>query len=116
MVPRSSAPDDVGVARLLVLWSRPHHLSAEEAERWARDELRGVAAAAGIRSAELRRLEAASPRYSGDWQWLLELEIDGPVRECVENGPCGDWLADLRLLGIKAEVVLAAEAIELGTD
>jgi hypothetical protein len=116
MVPVVLDPDDAGVPRLLVLWSRPHHLSDEEAERWARAELRGVATAPGIRSLQLRRLEAPSPRYAGDWRWLLELEIDGPARACVESGPCGEWLADLRLLGMRAEVVVAAEAVELRGD
>jgi hypothetical protein len=101
---------------VLIAWSRPHHLSVEEAERWARAELRSVVAADAVRSAELRRLEPASPRYGGGWHWLLELEIAGPARECVESGPCAEWLGDLRLLGMRAEVVVADETIDLRAD
>ena len=36
--------DAVDVPRLLVLWSRPHHLSAAEAERWVRAEVRALRA------------------------------------------------------------------------
>jgi hypothetical protein len=102
-----------GVSRILVLWSRPQHLSADEAERWARTELRQVLAADSVRSAELRRLEPASPRYGGDRRWLLELEVAGPARECVENGACAEWLGDMRLLGMRAEVVVADETVDL---
>jgi hypothetical protein len=113
MVVAAPRADHHGVPRVLILWSRPQHLTAEEAERWARTELRGVLAADSVRSAELRRLEPASPRYGADPRWLLELEVAGPARECVENGPCAAWLGDMRLLGMRAEVVVADETIDL---
>jgi hypothetical protein len=104
---------DAGVPRVLLLWTRPHHLSSEEAESWARGELHALVAADAVRSAKLSRLEQASLRHGGEWRWLLELEIAGPVRDWVESGPCAEWLGDLRLLGMKAELVVAADAIEL---
>ena len=116
MVQAGAAADDVGVARLLVLWSCPHHLSAEEAERWVRAEVRALRAAAAVRSAKLTRVESASPRQPCDWRWLLELELTGSVRDCVERGPCAEWLGDLRLLGMRPAVVVAAEAIALEED
>ena len=102
-----------GVPRVLVLWSRPDHLSAEEAERWARAELRAVVASDGVRSAKLKRLDPASPRYGGGLHWLLELEVAGPARECVENGRFAEWLGDMRLLGMRPEVVVADHTIDL---
>ena len=116
MVPTSAAAHDVDVPRLLVLWNRPHHLTAAEAERWARDEVRALRATDAIRSARLTRLESASPRQASDWRWLLELELTGSVRDCVERGPCAEWLGDLRLLGMRPAVVVAAEAIALEGD
>jgi hypothetical protein len=113
MVPQRSRVHDDAVPRVLVLWTRPHHLTREEAERWVRRELRAVAAADAVRSAKLSRLEQASPWHGGDWRWLLELQIAGSVRESVESGPFAEWLGDLRLLGMKAELVVAADAIDL---
>jgi hypothetical protein len=97
------------MARLLVLWSRPQHLTPEEAERWVRDEVRELLAAEGVSSAALTRLESASPRHGCDWDWLLELEITVPASEYVDRGPGAHWLADLRLLGMRPAVLLAAD-------
>jgi hypothetical protein len=113
MVPAPPGDHADGVPRVLLLWTRPHHLSSEQAERWARSELHALVATDAVRSAKLSRLEQASPRHGGEWRWLLELEIAGHVRDWVETGPCAEWLGDLRLLGMKAELVVAADAIEL---
>jgi hypothetical protein len=102
-----------GVPRVLVLWSRPHHLSTEEAEQWARSEVRALLADRAIRSAQLARLESASPRHACDWNWILELDVADPVRDCVDRGACAEWLGDLRLLGMRPVVVLAGAGINL---
>ena len=99
--------------RLLVLWSRPPHLTVEEAERWARGELRALLAGDAVRSAALTRLESASPRHGCDWDWLLELEIAVPVRECVDSGVFAAWLGDLRLLGMRPAVAVVADRVAL---
>ncbi len=104
------------MARLLILWNRPSHLTDDDAERWARTELRGVLAHESVAGAALTRLERASPRYGGDWQWLVEFEVSGPVRDWVEQGVCADWLADMRLLGMRPAVVLAGEGIRLESE
>jgi hypothetical protein len=116
MVGARVAAHDAGVQRLLVLWSRPHHLSAEEAERWAHTEVRTLLTADGLRSGRLTRLESASPRDGCEWRWLLEIEVEGQARDCVERGPCAEWLSDLRLLGMKPAIVVAADAIALEGD
>jgi hypothetical protein len=113
MVAGAGTSHDVVVARLMVIWTRPSHLTAEEAERWARDEVRALLAADTVRRAELTRLESASARHGCDWDWLLELEIDLPARDVVDRGPCAEWLGDLRLLGMRPAVLLAAERIAL---
>jgi hypothetical protein len=113
MVAAAGAAHDVPVARLMVLWTRPSHLTAEEAERWARDEVRRLLSADTVQGAELTRLGSASARHGSDWDWLLELEIDLPARTTVDHGPCAEWLGDLRLLGMRPTVLLAAEHIAL---
>src|SRR5262245_27471571 len=97
--------------RVLVAWSRPHHLSADEAERWARTEVQRLLAGAAVGAARLTRLESASPRLGCAWDWLAELEITVPAG--IDAGACADWLADLRLLGMQPVVMLAASAIDL---
>jgi hypothetical protein len=113
MVAGARAAHPVLVARLMVLWTRPSHFTAEEAERWARDEVRALLEVDAVRGAELTRLESASARHGCDWDWLLELEIVLPARETVDHGPCGAWLADLRLLGMRPAVLLAADNVAL---
>jgi hypothetical protein len=104
------------VPRLLVLWGRPSHLTTEETERWVRTEVRALRAGQAVRSVQLTRLESASPQHGRDYDWLLELDVSGPVRDCVERGPCAAWLGDLRLLGMKPAVVVAADAVTLDGD
>jgi hypothetical protein len=93
--------------------SRPHHLGPDEAERWARDEVQALLAGDEVLSAELTRLESASPRHAHDWRWLLELQIAVPAAECLDHGPCADWLADLHLLGMRPAVLVAAGDVRL---
>jgi hypothetical protein len=104
---------DAFVARLLILWNRPSHLTADDAERWAQDEVRSLLGDDSVAGAALTRLESASPRYGGDWEWLVELEVTGPARDCVERGACAGWLADMRLLGMRPAVVLVGEGVGL---
>ena len=113
MVRGQPGAHDGAVPRLLVLWSRPRHLTSDVAERWARGEIRALLGDDGIRSAELTRLQSASPRHGCDWSWLLEVEVAGPVRECVERGRCAEWLADLRMLGMRPAVIVVAEGLGL---
>jgi hypothetical protein len=113
MVARTETAHAVSVARLMVLWTRPSHLTAEEAERWARDEVRALLEADTVRAATLTRLESASGRHGCDWDWLLELEIALPARDTVDRGSFANWLGDLRLLGMRPAVLLAAERVAL---
>ena len=96
------------MSRLIVLWSRPYHLGTEEAERWATQQVRELVKTDGVGGAALTRLERASPRHGCDWDWLLELEIALPAGDRID-----DWLGDLRLLGSRPAVLLAAESIPL---
>ena len=113
MVRERPAPHDGAVPRLLVLWTRPRHVSSEEAERWARAEILGLLRADGVQSAQLTRIASASARHGAEWSWLLELEVADPVPEFVKRRPCADWLGDMRLLGMQPRVMLAAEPVDL---
>jgi hypothetical protein len=111
MVPGRAAAHDVGMPRLLVLWSRPQHLTGEEAERWARAEARALLAHDGVGTAVLARLEKS------DWNWMLELEVTAPAHRWLDRGPCAEWLGDLRLLGMRPVVMVVADAVDLdGVD
>jgi hypothetical protein len=104
----ASALSIPGVARLIVLWSRPHHLPAAQADRWAIEQVTEIAKADGVGGAVLTRLDSASPRHRCDWDWLVELEIELPARGWID-----DWLGDLRLLGSRPAALLADQRIPL---
>jgi len=95
------------VARVLIFWTQPHHLSTEEADAWARDELRKVAGLAAVERAELTQLQTASERLGRPHDWMLELHLAPGVEpsECVDAQPCAEWIGDLRLLGMRPVVV-----------
>jgi hypothetical protein len=108
--PAFDAGEPPRAVRLLVGWARPHHLSEEEAEGWARREMPPLLAAAGVARARLVRLSSASPRYHRPWDWLLELDVapGGDVKQCVESPAWREWLGDLRLLGLGPAAMVAA--------
>ena len=95
------------MARVLIFWTHPHHLSTEEADAWTRDELRKVAALAAVERAELTQLRTASERVGRAHDWMLELHLAPGVEpsECVDAQPCAEWIGDLRLLGMRPVVV-----------
>jgi hypothetical protein len=109
MVGAALSPHDGGVARLLIFWTQPSHLSAAEADVWACGELRKVTGAAGIERAELTRLRPGSERFGAPHDWMLELHLAAGTApaDCVAAGPCAEWLGDLRLLGMRPAVVVA---------
>jgi hypothetical protein len=96
------------VSRVLVLWSRPYHLPAEQAERWAAEQVRELIKAAAVTRASLIRLGNASTRNLSDWDWLLELEVELSASSWID-----DWIGDLRLLGSRPAVLLEAARIPL---
>lgn len=102
-----------GMARVLVLWTRPYHLSAEEAQTWAQEQASRFRRLDGVERAELTRLQSASARHARDWDWMLELHLtpgaDGAA--FMDAAPCAEWLAELRLLGLRPTVLLADGAI-----
>jgi hypothetical protein len=97
------------MARLLIFWRQPHHLSEAEAEAWIRAELQTVTGAPGVERAELTRLRSGSDRFGAPHDWMLDLHLaPGAVpSDYVKARPCAEWLGDLRLLGMSPAVVVA---------
>ena len=87
----------------MILWTRPSHLTREEADAWVRLEV----AALGIADARLAEVEPAALEHPVDWHWMLELELeDAPAgARSLRRGPVADWLRDLRLLGMRPTVM-----------
>ena len=92
------------VPRLVILWTRPGHLTREEADAWVRLEVAGLA----IPDARLAEVEPAAWEHPVSWHWMLELELeDAPAgARSLRRGPVADWLRDLRLLGMRPTVML----------
>jgi hypothetical protein len=99
----------------MFFWSRPLHLSEEEAETWAREEVGRLLAIEGVRCGELTRLRDGSSEYGRDRDWMLELHLTAgtDAQQCVDHGACSEWLGDLRLLGMRPSVLLAEEGTVL---
>ncbi len=106
------------VARVLVLWTRPYHLSVEEAQSWALEEVSRLMSLDVVERAELTRLQCASRRHPRGWDWMLELHLaESAEREsCADAAPCAQWLADLSQLGLRPAVLLAEGGIALKAE
>lgn len=103
------------MARLMVLISPPRQLGVDEAEDWLRRELTTVIGVVSVRSAALSRLASASPEWSADWGWLVELDFETAelARAAVGEHAWSMLLGDLRLLGMRPSVALVDGANDL---
>jgi hypothetical protein len=90
------------VGPVLVCWSRPQRLTADETEQWVSAELRRVLAAERLDTARLTRLRAASARYGAPCTWLLELDVPAgrDAERCLDTGAWSVLLGDLYALGM----------------
>ena len=94
--------------RLLILWTRPAHLSRVEADAWARGEVPALAAAAGVDGTRITEVRPAGFAHPSAWHWMLELDVadDAAAGRSLETGPVADWVRDLRILGMRPTVLL----------
>jgi hypothetical protein len=118
MAPVLPATHHGRVPRLLVFWTRPQHLSAEEADAWTSEQLSGLQDLEAVERARLTRLGTPSTAHPQEWDWMLELDLapGADARRCVESGWCGEWLADLQLLGMRPAAVLADDGRALPAE
>ena len=103
------------VDRLIVMWLDPMHLTRGEGEAWVREETGRLLAFAGIERLELARLDRASGSHSRAWDWLLEVRLSSDAG-WVEEPLFTEWLADLRLLGMRPVVLRVCESTVLSRD
>jgi hypothetical protein len=64
-----------------------------------------------LHGARLTGLENACEGSTRNWDWLIELQPgDGSLVDAMSRGgACGEFLADMRLLGMSPTVALAAD-------
>jgi hypothetical protein len=107
-----------GMARLLVAWRQPHHLSDEEARAWVRAESGRLLALPAVARLELTELDRASKDQSLACEWLLDVHlVPGPnSASCVDEPLFAEWLGDLRLLGMRPVVLLAERTTVLARE
>jgi hypothetical protein len=95
------------MARVLMTWNRPYHLSVAEGEAWARTEVERLSALPGVEAVTLTRAGAAGfHARPGDWICELHLRPDADGAACVGHPACAEWLLDLRLLGMRPAVAI----------
>lgn len=106
------------MARVVVLWTRPYHLSAEEATAWAQQEVSRLLSVDGVARAELTRLQSVPERYPRACDRILELHLAPGVdpSSCAAAAACAEWLADLRVLGLRPSVLLADKKIPVPAE
>jgi class 3 adenylate cyclase len=113
-IARRSSATVVRVARVLMTWNRPYHLSDSEAAAWILSEARRLRELAGVERVTLTRV-AATERHARPWDWVCELHLRAGVDagECVNDAAFGEWVRDLHLLGMHPKVALleATEAV-----
>ena len=99
--------------RLLLLWKRPHHLSAVEADTWVREQITQLALPDSVERIELTPLSPAAGGYPSPGDWLCELHLreDADASACLADRACAEWLRDLRLLGMAPLIAIATEGI-----
>jgi hypothetical protein len=97
-----------GVPRIVVLWTRPDHLTREDADAWVQAGTAALDAAPGISNARVGELQSAAAGHPARWHWMLELDVvdEGSVARTLRHGPVADWVRDLRLLGMHPTVML----------
>ena len=100
--------DAEAVPRVLVLWTRPDHLTRVEADAWVRSGVAVLEAAPGVESARVEEVLPAALEHPALWHWLLELDVTdhAAVARTLRHGPVADWVRDLRLLGMRPTVLL----------
>jgi len=108
MEPAAAGAHAVEVPRLVILWSRPTHLTRKEADAWIEAEVLALTAVPEVDGSRLAEVRPAAMAYPADWHWMLELDVadDAAAGRTLHRGPIADWVGDLRLLGMRPTVLL----------
>ena len=107
MVARTPRSTIDGVPRILLLCEQPPTLGSREAGAWLRDALAGLARAAGVAGVRLVALERAG-RAPHPWEWMARIDVhDGtPPEDVVSSARFAELLGDLRVVGMRPELVI----------
>ncbi len=87
------------------------HLSPSDAEKWLRAEVSGLMADRAVAQIQVTTLASASATWSHAWDYLIAIELrqGASASVAISAGACVDLLGDLRSLGMKPNVVVAAD-------
>ena len=101
----AQAGTQAGRVRIVVLWNRCRGVSADEDARWVHEEAAKLRECDGVSALALHSVESAALRHPREWDWCLELSVDGESpNSVVRRPPCSEFLSDLRLLGTRPSV------------
>jgi hypothetical protein len=97
------------VSRMILLCSRPRHLSSGDVTDALARALPGLAGGPHVAAVRMTPVRGASLRWSPMFDWLIEAELaDGAdPTVIVDSSAWRDALADLRLLGMRPSVAVA---------
>ena len=106
------------MARVVILWKRPHRLSADEARDWAREQVAAILRADTVARADLMPVRAASTRHPGDCDWMLEVQLapGRDARDFVDDPAAAAWLGDLHQLRLEPQVIVVGASLLLRPD
>ena len=89
----------------MVLWNTCRGVSRDEDSRWVHEEAAKLRDCDGVAELALHEVESAALRHPREWDWCLELSLQGALPSAVvRRPPCSEFLADLRLLGTRPTV------------
>jgi hypothetical protein len=93
--------------RILVLWSAARGITAGEDEAWAREQADVLRRCRGVGALALHPVTSAAVLHPQPCSWCLELRLaaDASPSEVVRDQPFAEFLADLRLLGMRPRVL-----------
>jgi hypothetical protein len=99
------------MTRVLLLCCRPPQLSADEAERWLRSQMKELVETRRVACISLTSLESATLAWRRHWDYLIEIEPRAlfEPQALLEAPACVALLADLRLLGLQPTVAVARD-------
>jgi hypothetical protein len=81
-----TAPSMVGV-RIVVLWNMCRGVSADEDARWVQEEAAKLRECEGVSALALHKVASAALRHPREWDWCLELSLDGECPDAVVRRP-----------------------------
>ncbi len=101
------------VRQIVLLCALPAKLSHEVAHDWLMGELASVADMPAVRDACLATL-GGSQQAPRSWPWMVRVDLDDATDfdTVLRRGPIADLIGDLRLIGMRPEILLVPVEVE----